>query len=174
MIRRSVFRDREGAAAAELALVTPLLIGLMFGAVELGNFFWNQHTLVKGARDGARYVARQRFSNFTACTGAPPQAIFDDTKTIVRTGTLDSNANSLLPNWSSATFNVTISCAATINTASGNEVPKGIYSNFVGGAPKVLVSVSLPYRPIIASMIGIFPGNGINLNASQSAAVAGL
>ena len=35
---------------------------LMFGAVELGNYFLNEHSLVKAVRDGARYAARQDFS----------------------------------------------------------------------------------------------------------------
>ena len=137
MRRRSLLRDRRGAAAAEMALVAPLLIGLMLGSVEIGNFFWNQHTLEKGARDGARYAARQSMSNYSACTGAPAGTVVDDTKTIVRTGTLDSNANALLPNWTDATFSVTMSCSTSLTTASGSEAPKGIYANVTTGAPTV-------------------------------------
>ena len=65
----SLLRSRRGSAAAEMALVSPLLAVLMIGSVELGNFFYNEHILMKAVRDGARYAARQNFSNYSACTG---------------------------------------------------------------------------------------------------------
>ena len=71
MMRRvSLGRDRKGSAAVEMALVTPLLLVIMFGSVEVGNFFYNEHLLTKAVRDGARYAARQNFSYY-ACSGPP-------------------------------------------------------------------------------------------------------
>ena len=35
-----LWRDRNGAAAAEMALVAPLLLILMFGSFEVGKFLW--------------------------------------------------------------------------------------------------------------------------------------
>ena len=46
-----------GAAAAEMALVLPILIALMFGSFELGNYFLNQHVVTKAVRDGLRFEA---------------------------------------------------------------------------------------------------------------------
>jgi TadE-like protein len=54
-------RDERGAAAAEMALMTPLLLILMFAPFELGNFYWSQHKVTKGVRDAARFAARQPF-----------------------------------------------------------------------------------------------------------------
>ena len=54
----SMLRRPRGTAAAEMALVTPLLLALMLGSVELGNFFMDQHALTKQVRDGARYASR--------------------------------------------------------------------------------------------------------------------
>jgi hypothetical protein len=165
--------NRDGAAAVEMALVFPLLMILMLGSVELGNYFYNEHKLVKAVRDGARFAARQGMSNYTACSGSPPQAVIDDTKLMVRKGTLDSSAPDLLPSWGSATFTMTISCTATLNTGAGPYAAGGIYANLPGGAPTVVVTASLPYRPILGVPFG-FSGLGRSVNATQSAAVAGI
>jgi hypothetical protein len=165
--------NRGGAAAVEMALVFPLLMILMLGSVEVGNYFYNEHKLVKAVRDGARFAARQSMSNYTTCTGSPPQAVIDDTRLMVRKGTLDSSAPDLLPLWGSATFSMTISCTATLNGGAGSYAAGGIYANLSGGAPTITVNASLPYRPILGMPFG-FSGAGHPLNAVQSAAVAGI
>lgn len=170
----ALVRDRRGTAAAEMALVTPLLLIIMAGSVELGNYFYNQHTLVKSVRDAARFAARQRMSNYTTCPGSPPQAIIDDTKTVARKGYLDSTANDLLPNWASATFSVTMTCKANLTDSGGGTLAfGGIYADTASGAPTVLISASLPYRPVIGAAFG-FSGSNLTLNANQQAAVMGL
>jgi hypothetical protein len=156
-----------------MALVAPLLLILMMGSVELGNYFYNEHKLVKSVRDGARYAARQRFANYTACTGAPADPVPADTELMVRKGTLDGSAPDLLANWDDADFQMSISCKATVDDDDGTYNVAGIYANFTGGAPTVEVTVSLPYRPLLATPFG-FSGSGFSLSASQSAAVAGL
>lgn len=162
--------DRRGAAAAEMALVIPLLLGIMFGSVEIGNYFYNEHKLVKSVRDGARFAARQKLL-LSVCSGAPPQTVIDDTKLMVRKGTLDSTANDLLPNWAAATatFTMTMSCQTTV----GAYTVAGIYTNVAAGAPTVSLNVQLPYRPVLGMPYG-FSGKGLALNASQTAAVSGL
>lgn len=159
-----------------MALVTPLLLLIMFGSVEMGNYFYDEHKLAKAVRDGARYAARQRFANYTACTGSPPQAVIDDTRKIVRKGALDGAASDLLPNWDSAgvSFSVMMSCQATLDLGGGNSMaPSGIYAGMTSGAPTVTVTASLPYQPVVGSAFG-FSGANLSLNATQQAAVAGL
>ena len=71
----SLLRDRRGAAAAEMALVTPLLLRPSCSArSSSGNYFYNEHILVKAVRDGARYAARQDFANYDAA-GAPTATV---------------------------------------------------------------------------------------------------
>lgn len=170
-------RDRSGAAAAEMAFVAPLLLVLLFGSVELGNFFYNEHKLVKAARDGARYAARKSFSNYSACSGNVPTpgvagTVNENTKLMVRKGSLDANAADLLPNWASATFSVTMSCTTELDDGvGGNYSLGGIYANT--SAPTVVVSASLPYSSVLGLPFGL-SGLGATLNATQSAAVAGL
>ena len=171
MIR--LLANQDGAAAVEMAFVTPLLMALMLGSVELGNYFYYEHKLVKAVRDGARFAARQEMSNYSACSGSPPQAVIDDTKLMVQKGSLDSSAPDLLPSWSSATFTMSISCKATLTSGSDNYAASGIYANLPGGAPTVSVTASIPYRPILGVPFG-FSGFGRSVNATQSAAVAGI
>jgi hypothetical protein len=172
-----VARDKRGTAGAEMALVAPLLLSLLLGAAELGNYFYDEHKLIKGVRDGARYAARQKFSNFSACSGSVPTSgtagsVYENTKLMVRKGALDVNATDLLPNWGSATFSATMSCKTSLDDgAGGNLAFGGIYA--ATSAPTVVVTVSLPYRSIIGTAFGL-SGFGLTLNATQSAAVMGL
>ena len=173
---RRLLRNSRGTAAAEMALVTPLLLTLMFGSFEVGKYFYDEHKLVKSVRDGARYAARQRFTNYASCTGTPPQSIIDETKLIVRKGSLNPTDVDLLPNWdeAGATFSVVMDCLANFDDGTGNNIAaSGLYAGMAGGAPSVTVTVSLPYKPIIGSAFG-FSGFNYSLNASQNAAVAGL
>jgi Flp pilus assembly protein TadG len=174
LLRKS-WRDNRGAAAAEMALVTPLLLVLMFGSFEVGKYFYDEHKLVKSVRDGARYAARQRFTNYNCSTGNVLQPVIDETKMIVRKGSLTTTDVDLLPNWDAAgtTFSVTMSCVPTFSDAGTNYPASGIYAGMTGGGPSVTVTAKLPYQPAIGSAFG-FSGLNLFLNASQHAAVAGL
>lgn len=169
-----LIRDRGGNAAAEMALVTPLLLILMMGCAELGNYFWNEHALLKAVRDGSRYAARQSFSNFSTCstsgTDLSSATIGSNTKLVVQKGSLDSTQPDLLPNWSTATFKLTATCTTG---QVGGQTMSGLYKNNTNGAAKVAVETTLTYRPVIAVALG-FSGVGYQLYAQSQAAVTGL
>ena len=172
--------DTRGSAVVEMALVMPLLLLIMFGSVELGNYFMAEHKLVKAVRDGARFAARQSFSNYSTCsstsanvpTPGVSNSVYENTKLVVRKGSLDSSTTDLLPNWTSATFGATVQCTNAI----GSYTPGGIYSgnNFASAnnAGWITVTVQIPYRPVLQAFG--FRGTGALLNASQQAAVTGL
>lgn len=162
--------DESANAAAEMAMVTPLLLILMMGCAELGNYFWNEHTLVKAVRDGARFAARESFSNYAGCSGSPGGTVVGDTQNVVMYGYLsDTSGLKLTPNISAANVSVTTSCA----TAAGGQTMSGLYKNQANGAQIVTVSATVTYRPIIAMLLG-FSGVGMTLNAQSQAAVTGL
>lgn len=186
---RALIADRMGAAAVEMALVTPLLLIIACGSIEVGNYFFNEHKLVKAVREGARYAARQSFSNYNGCTTSAADVptpgtantVNENTKLLVRTGTLSTTAPDLLANWglvggtcpggTAGCFQVTMTCVASI----GTETPSGIYSNSSVGAnkaPAVIVTARLPYQPILQSFG--FRGTNYHLNATQQASVMGL
>lgn len=174
---RQLFRSKKGSAAVEMALVLPLLLGIMFGSVELGNYFLNEHKLVKAVRDGARFASRQNFSYFDCASGSVASAVTGPTEQLVRTG-LPSGGTDSLSGWSAGTFNVTVACQSQVTTgkdadgADINQPMGGIYSGSVNGAPVVTVSASVPYTPVLASFG--FDAAGFSLNASQQSAVMGI
>jgi Flp pilus assembly protein TadG len=173
-----LFTSNSGAAAVEMALVIPLLLIVMFGSVELGNYFMDEHVLVKGVRDAARYAARQNFTNYTGCSGSPSAPVPANAQLLAQKGILDSTAPDLLPNWGSATFTVSVSC---VSSTDGQEM-LGIYRSRFGGtcdgatadgcAQVVTVDATVPYTSILGSYG--FTGLGLNLNASSQAAVTGI
>ena len=168
MIRRlSCLRgDRTGAAAAEMALVLPLLLIIMFGSFELGNYFMNEHTLTKAVRNGARFAARQPFSDYPDCSSVS-SAMRDRTRNVVMNGYL-SGGTIVTPNINAADIDVTTSCATTV----GGQTMSGIYTGRTSGAQVVTVTAAVDYRPVL-SAFG-FSGVGLTLNAASEAAVAGL
>jgi Flp pilus assembly protein TadG len=165
-----LFAADDGNAAVEMALVLPLLLVLIFGCVELGNYFYNEHILVKAVRDGARYAARQDMSYFTNCS-TPGGSVVADTQNIVKTGLLSGGTNRMP--FTGATIAVTVACTKT----AGVTQLGGIYNNIVDnsgaavGAPVVTVSATVPYTSLLKSFG--FTGIGYSLYAKQQAAVAG-
>ena len=164
---RLALGDTRGSAAAEMAFVLPLLLIIMFGSAELGNYFMNEHSLVKAVRDGARFAARQDFSNYTSCSGTPGGTVEADTRNVVMRGYL-TGGTIITPNVQAINVSVTTSCATT----AGGQPMQGIYLSRVTGAQIVTVTASVTYRPILSSYG--FSGIGYQLNASSQAAVAGI
>jgi Flp pilus assembly protein TadG len=57
-VRSKLRRDRRRAAAAvELAIVTPILLTMLFGIIEYGWVFTVRQALVTASREGARTAA---------------------------------------------------------------------------------------------------------------------
>jgi len=163
---RVLLSNRNGSAATEMALVLPLLMVLTFGPLELGNYFMNQHTLVKAVRDGARFAARQNFTNYTACSGSPGGTVVADTQNVVMNGYL-SGGSMITPNIRTTDITVTTSC----KTDAGGQTMSGIYTGRTTGAQIVTVTANVSYRPVLA-VLG-FTGVGLRLNAASQAAVSG-
>ena len=166
----SLWSDRRGAAAAEMALVTPFLVVLMFGSFELGKYFLDEHVVVKAVRDGARFAARQSFATMP-CGGSPA----NDTqiKNLVRYGkvTVTGTDQPRLQYWTSpATITVTIDCYDNSGD-DGARVYGGVYSERAS-VPHVRVSATVPYQPLVGA-IG-FNATGLSLNASNQAPVFGI
>lgn len=154
---------RRASAAVEMALVTPLLVTLMFGSFELGNYFMDSHVVAKAVRDGARYAARRAFDQYTCSTVSSD--VIDKTRNIIRTGQVASGGTARLPGWSdSSTISVAASCDAT--TVSG------IYTGMTGGARIVTVTAAVPYNSLFNSLG--FSSTTLTLRARAQAAVAGI
>lgn len=166
---RRLVRHRSGAAAAEMALVMPMLVVMMFGSAEVGKFFWDEHVVMKAVRDGARYASRQKFADMPCGGTATNETAI---KNVVRygapaVGTLDPR----LYYWTDdSTITVTITCYDNAGT-DGARVYDGIYSSRAQ-VPVVKVSASVPYSPIVGA-IGVDASN-FRLNAYSEGTVFGI
>ena len=177
---RPFLRDARGAAAAEMALMLPLLVVMLFVTFEGGYFLWNEHKVVKGVRDGARYAGRLDFSKYGCGVeddplteedeGVPPSvdgAVIGSIKNLTRTGRL-TGGTAAVAGWQDAHVAVSVNCA----TGQG-----GLYDSVSGNAPRVTVDASVPYPSSpLTDLVGVlgFDTTGISLNASAQSAVMGL
>lgn len=57
--------NEKGAAAVEFALVAPLLLLLLAGAVEYGLIFYNQHIITNASREAARFGIVSRIPRYS-------------------------------------------------------------------------------------------------------------
>lgn len=179
----ALMRDRAGAAAAEMALVIPLLLVLLLGAFELGHFFYYEHVVQKAVRDGARYAARQPMEKFvsggatgTGCKTSPDEPVLTNTRNLVRTGQVASGGSSRLGGWTDGSTTVFIDVACS--TTAGGQTMTGIYSGMqygvsstAVGAPIVTVRAQVPYTSLFGAA-GL--GGSLKLNARSQAAVIGI
>jgi Flp pilus assembly protein TadG len=148
-----------------MALVTPLLVTLMFGASELGNYYYDNHVAVKAVRDAARYASRRGFADYTC-----PSTISSGAITATRNVTLTGQASSGTPRlsyWSNpATVTVSLACAD-----NSSETYSGVYFGRTT-VPVVRVSAAFPYRSLF-SLIG-FNTTGLMVRAESEVPVMGV
>ena len=163
MMRR-LFRlgsNTSGAAAAEMALLTPLVLVLMFSTFEGAWYLICEHRVIKGVRDASRYAARLDRSQYTC----PGNAFTGDQATIqnlARTGKL-TGGNAQVPGWVNGDVTVTVSCATGIG---------GIYNQTGGNAPRVTVRTAFNY-PSLMQTLG-FSQTAIQIGAAAQSPVIGL
>src|SRR5260370_4931036 len=128
-ILQSLWRDSEGSALIEGALVVPILCTLVFGVFEFSWLFYQQHLISTGIRDAARYIARTANpNNVTIQTGA---------KNLATTGAIDGKT-ARVRGWWERDVNITY--------ASGNNsVGFNGLTPFRGGAVIQSVTVSTTF-----------------------------
>ena len=151
-----------------MALVAPLLCTILFGSVELGSYYYNEHILRKAVRDGARYAARQSFTLYT-CSGAPGGTVVADTQALVRTSLLSGGTDRFV-DIQNGDVTLTTSCKTT---EGGESMVNGIYKGMATGAPIVEVAATVDYSPVLGTAFG-FSGVGFHMRASEQAAVMGI
>lgn len=163
--------DQSGAAAVEMALVTPFLIVLMFGSFELGKYFLDNHVVAKAVREGARFASRQGFSKFSCDSPATVDSgVVTSVQNLTRTNQVTSGGAPRLGYWTdlnsanAKTVTVTLRCDTS-----------GIYGNFyegMAGVPVVTVSVSVDYNSLFSNLG--FNTSGIRVASSSEVPVMGI
>lgn len=167
---RALVEDRAGAAAAELALVLPLVLTLILATMEAGNYMYVEHKVAKGVRDGARYAGRLAFNNYDCAAGTINATAATQIRQITRTGFPDGDNpafsgtdNPVLAGWNVGDVTVSLACTA----GQG-----GLYGVVSGNAPKVRVNASVAY-PSLFQLAG-FNASSIRIRAAAESAVMGI
>jgi len=155
-----------------MVLVLPFLLLLIFGCLEGAHYLYTQHQIVKGVRDGARFAARQDFSNFSCSSTTVPSALETTIKNVTVYGktTVSGSDTPRVSNWTvpdtagQSITSVTVSCPATAITT-------GIYKKLTN-APRVTVTADVTY-PSLFEALGVLTSS-FAVHASDQAAVTGI
>ena len=155
---RALFAAKRGTAAAEMALITPLLLGLMFGSLELGNYFLDEHALVKQVRDGARFASRMPLqANYTCPTGSATGTVGAPAVTaignVTRTGTVGGTGTGRFNTayWTRNCGNATQTLTVTVRCIPSAQYD-GVWQSLPGDIPVVKVSSAIRYRSLLGTL----------------------
>ncbi len=126
---QSLWRNGEGSALIEGAIVVPVLLILVLGVFEFSWLLDQQHSISTGIHDAARYIARSASPNDVT--------IQKDAKNLATTGAIDGNT-ARIKGWTMRDVNITY---ASVNNPVG---AKGL-TPFRGGAVIQSVTVSTTF-----------------------------
>ena len=171
MMLRDFLYDDHGSPAAEFVLSLPMILPLIFIAMEAGNFFWSQQKLVEAVRNGARYASRLDYGDLCSKDGAGAYSGIDTTveaeiKNLTRTGSVSGSGLAKLPNWDNSEVSVTVACDSFTEF--------GIFRT-LGGDKGAVVTVSapaVPYRSVLGAL-GVIDDT-YRLSADAKAPVIGI
>ena len=130
----AVLRDRRGAAAAEMALMLPVLMLVLFGIIEFGRLVHDYHIINKGVRNAGRYLSRIDLDCPGAVVSAPETAI---ARNLAMTGN-PGGGPTLLYYWNDPT---TVAIATNCTAVGGYS---GAYAG-VAEIPSVVVTADVPF-----------------------------
>ena len=131
-IAKSWWRDNEGSALVEGAVLLPVLLALIFGVIEFSWFVYQQHMISAGLRDAARYLTRSS----SACE--PASTTWNVEETVAKNLATTGFANGSIPRvsgWRAGM--ITISCTAIDNSVAADGL-----RNYRGGDVIYIVTVS--------------------------------
>jgi len=152
---QSLWRDNEGTALVEGAVLMPVLLVVLGGVFEFSWIFYQQKLIEAGVRDAARYITRVPVpaNDANPCDAKDPSGTLYTTyaQNIAVYGSTSTTGFSQRVNgWT--TGDVTITCP-TFDNSSGN---------YAGGATlyRVLVSTSFPDPSLgFFGLFGLSPPN---------------
>jgi Flp pilus assembly protein TadG len=153
MSRPRLLSDQRGSSAAEMVLMMPLLVLLLFGSVEIGYYFYTEHRVIDLARNYSRFAARR-----VALQETCPSATAVKAEILARLP-LDMP---FITDWSTSS-DVTIVCDSGVTT--------GIYASTGRQGPVVTVKTQGTY-PTMFAFLG-FTDARWTVSATQNAALIG-
>ena len=139
---RSLWRNDEGSALIEGAIIVPFLLVLVLGVLEFSWLIYHQHLISTGIHDGARYIARSANPRDVTIQG--------DAKKLATTGAIDGDT-ARVRGWT--TRDVHISYASVNNSVGSNGL-----TPFRGDAAIQIVTVSTTFA---VPSLGFFGSLGL-------------
>jgi hypothetical protein len=154
---RSIWRDHEGSALVESAVLLPVLFLLVFGVFEFSWLICQQHLMSTGICDAARYIAHS--------TNPNDPTIKKDAKYLATTGAIDGDTPRV-SGWTPD--DVEISYSFTSNLTNEDGLP-----NFRGGNVIENVTVSTTFTVPSLGFFGMLGLTPPTLNISHQERVIG-
>jgi len=127
--QQSLWRDNEGSALIEGAILLPLLLTFVLGVFEFSWLIYQQHLISTGIHDGARYIARSANPRDVTIQG--------DAKKLATTGAIDGDT-ARVRGWTTRDVNISYSSVANPVDVNGSTA-------FRGGAVIRSVTVSTTF-----------------------------
>jgi len=153
----SIWRDREGTALIETAIILPVLFVLVFGVFEFSWLIFQQHLISTGIEDAARYIARSATPN--------DPTISRDARYLATTGAIDGDVLRVR-GWKAGDVDISYNFIA-------NPLGNDGLTNFRGGAVIESVTVSTSFAPAPLGFFGILGLSPPTLKVSHQERVIG-
>ncbi|WP_206539337.1 TadE/TadG family type IV pilus assembly protein [Aurantiacibacter luteus] len=170
--------DSRAAAAAEFALILPMMFALIFTTFEGGNYLLAEHRVLKSAREGARFAGRLSYSAYD-CTSGTVVGNFQTTPTVIsnvdairnvmRFGNPEGTGTPRFTARQGDVFAVTVDCPSSSDTTTYHN--NGIFRER-GNVPRVLVNARVTYNSILGTLG--FDTSGAVVRGQAQAAVMGV
>src|SRR5215470_1420330 len=154
---RSIWRESEGSALVEGSIILPVLFILVFGVFEFSWMICQQHLILTGISDAARYIARSTTPN--------DATIKKVAKNLATTGSVDGDTPRV-KGWT--VDDVDISYTFIDNPAGDSGL-----TNFRGGAVIESVTVSTTFTVPSLGFLGILHISPPILNISHQERIIG-
>jgi Flp pilus assembly protein TadG len=132
----------RGQLLVEFALVSPVMLALLFGSIQFGYAFYTYNNLAKAASDGARFASMHTYFGTCTATCVDDAAFFTAVKNVVVYGDPSPIGSPNPIVHSLGTGNVTVTVAAVNNVPSTVTVAITGYS-----MPLPLSTVTLTNKP---------------------------
>ncbi len=120
---------RRGALTVEMALITPVLLALIFGVMQVGYAFMVQHALQDAARQGCRTAVLRTRSNAAVVTAI--QSLLQQEGLSPSKTTTTILVNNITGNVAAAQAGDDICVKVSMPLADATLFP-GFFSNFTG------------------------------------------
>lgn len=136
---RRIVRDKRGTAVLEMAIMTPVLLSIGLGVMELGNLVYKRHMIENGIRDAARYMAGIPDCNDNKQVGAD----------LATHGTIDGTGPARVANWELEAID--ISCA-NVTTSDDLTTLKPFVSVVRIDATVTYADIDLGFLDVLANL----------------------